>query len=156
MRTHTPIIALLATSVIAFAACSQKSDENVAHAQQREGDSTAADPNANGTAYGSTADPSVPADNTGVNKRDRNDATLTTGDQSQSAADLDLVKKVRQAIEADDTLSANGKNVKVITRDGMVTLRGPVKDENERKSIGDKATMIAGEGKVQNLLEVAR
>jgi osmotically-inducible protein OsmY len=146
MRTHTPIIALLATSVIAFAACSQKSEENIAHAQQREGDSTAA----------ATTDPSVPADNTGVNKRDRNDATLTTGDQSQSAADLDLVKKVRQAIEADDTLSANGKNVKVITRDGMVTLRGPVKDENERKAIGDKATMIAGEGKVQNLLEVAR
>jgi len=170
------LVVLLATSLVAFAACSQRSEESTAHAQQPNGDSSydtgasgtatgtangtmGTDTNANGTAYGSTGSTTnpeggTPADNTGVNKRDRNDANPTADDQSQSAADLDLAKRVRQSIEADDSLSANGKNVKVVTRDGMVTLRGPVKNEQERKSIEDKAAQIAGAGKVQNQLEV--
>jgi hypothetical protein len=164
MRTH--FVAVLATSLVALAGCSRSSEESTAHAQQPGGDSTydataaGTDMNATGTAYGAespTANPeggAVPADNTGVNERDRNDANLTPEDQSQSAADLDLVKRIRQSISADDSLSANAKNVKVITRDGMVTLRGPVKNEQERKSIEEKATLIAGAGKVSNLLEV--
>jgi len=159
------LVAVLATSVVAFTACSQKSEESTAHAQQPDTTAnsntpgSATDANANGTAYGSTTSTTNPeggaaADNTGVNKRDRNDANPTADDQSQSAADLDLAKRIRQSIEADDSLSANGKNVKVVTRDGMVTLRGPVKNEAERKSIEDKAAQIAGAGKVQNQLEV--
>ena len=100
-----------------------------------------------------TSPPPDPA-NTGVNKRDANDANPTADDQSQSSADLDLAKRIRQSIVADDSLSANGKNVKVVTRDGMVTLRGPVKNEQEKKSIEDKAAQIAGADKVSNQLEV--
>ena len=159
-----PFAAALAVSVIAFAGCSQRSEENTAHAEQPGSDSTASsvptDSNAAGTAYGSsstTTNPegaAVPADNTGVNKRDRNDANPTADDQSQTPADLDLAKRIRRSIEADDSLSANGKNVKVVTRGGMVTLRGPVKSEQERKSIEDKAAQIAGAGNVTNQLEV--
>ena len=167
MRMRTHLVAVLASSLVALAGCTQRSEESTAHAQQPGGDSTsdatatATDMNATGTAYGSTdttANPeggaAPPADNTGINTRDRNDASLTPEDQSNTSADLDLVKRIRQSIEADDTLSANAKNVKVITRDGMVTLRGPVKNEQERKSIEEKATLIAGAGKVTNLLEV--
>ena len=59
-------------------------------------------------------------------------------------------------VDSDDALSANGKNIKIIARDGKVTLRGPVKDANEKKAIGDKATMVAGPGNVDNQLEVLR
>jgi len=165
MRTRIPFAAALAVSVIALAGCSQKSEESTAHAQQpgsdtASGTSSTTDPNAAGTAYGSTSTTTnpeggaTPADNTGVNKRDANDANPTADDQSQSSADLDLAKRIRQSIVADDSLSANGKNVKVVTRDGMVTLRGPVKNEQEKKSIEDKAAQIAGADKVSNQLEV--
>ena len=54
----------------------------------------------------------VPADNSGRNERDRNDATKTAGDQSESEADRTISQNIRQAIVADDTVSTNGKNVK--------------------------------------------
>jgi hyperosmotically inducible periplasmic protein len=93
-------------------------------------------------------------DNTGRNVRDRGD-TLTSGDQSETEADRTLTQKIRQAVVGDDSLSMTAKNVKIITVDGVVTLRGPVKSEDERKKVAAKAEQIAGAGKVQNHLEVA-
>jgi hypothetical protein len=94
-------------------------------------------------------------DNTGRNVRDRGD-TVTSGDQSESKADLATTQKIRQAVVADDSLSTNAHNVKIITTsDGAVTLRGPVKSEEERKKIGAMAEQVAGTGRVQNQLEVA-
>lgn len=93
-------------------------------------------------------------DNTGRNVRDQGD-TLTSGDQSETKADITLTQKIRQAVMADDSLSMLAHNVKIITVNGVVTLRGPVKSEQERSSIAAKATQIAGAGKVQNHLEVA-
>jgi osmotically-inducible protein OsmY len=93
-------------------------------------------------------------DNTGRNARDRGD-TLTPGDQSETEADRTLTQKIRQAVVADDALSTTAQNVKIITINGMVTLRGPVKSDTERKEIVAKAEQIAGAGKVQNHLEVA-
>jgi hyperosmotically inducible periplasmic protein len=101
---------------------------------------------------GAAAD--VAPDNTGRNVRDRGD-TLTSGDQSESEADRTLTQKVRQAVVADDSLSTTAKNVKIITVNGVVTLRGPVKDDKERTRITTAATTIAGAGKVQNQLEIA-
>jgi hyperosmotically inducible periplasmic protein len=97
----------------------------------------------------------VPADNSGRNERDRNDATKTSGDQSESEADRTISQNVRQAVVADDSVSTNGKNVKIITIDGTVTLRGPVKTEQEKTNIGAKAQQVAGVTRVDNQLEIA-
>ena len=96
-----------------------------------------------------------PADNTGRNVRDRDDRTLTAGDQSEKKADRELSQKIRKAVVADDSLSTSAHNIKIITVDGVVTLRGPVKSAEERKAIGAKAVKIAGAGKVKNQLETA-
>jgi osmotically-inducible protein OsmY len=93
-------------------------------------------------------------DNTGRNVRDRGN-TVTSGDQSESKADLATTQKIRQAVVADDSLSTNAHNVKIITANGAVTLRGPVKSDDERKKIAAMAEQVAGAGRVQNYLEVA-
>lgn len=92
-------------------------------------------------------------DNTGRNVRDRGDQLPTSGDQSESERDRKLTQQIRQAIVADDSLSMTAHNVKVITIDGVVTLRGPVASTQERNAIGAKAVKIAGAGKVKNRLE---
>ena len=92
-------------------------------------------------------------DNTGRNVRDRDDQMPTSGDQSESEQDRKLTQQIRQAIVDDDSLSMTAHNVKIITQDGVVTLRGPVKNAQERNAIGAKAVKIAGAGKVQNKLE---
>ena len=97
----------------------------------------------------------VPADNSGTNVRDRNEGTKTSGNQSESEADRKISQNIRQAITADDSVSTNGKNVKIITVDGVVTLRGPVKSETEKTNIGAKAQQIAGVKNVENQLEIA-
>ena len=96
----------------------------------------------------------VAADNSGRNARDRDGATKTSGDQSENEADRALTQKIRQAITSDDVLSTNGQNVKIITSDGKVTLRGPVKSAKEKADIAAKATQIAGVKQVDNQLEV--
>jgi hyperosmotically inducible protein len=109
----------------------------------------AADPSTKGQAAESAPD------NTGRNVRDRG-ATRTSGDQSESKADLTTTQKIRQAVMADKSLSMTAHNVKIITADGVVTLRGPVKTEDERTKIGAKAAQLAGADKVENYLEVAK
>ena len=96
----------------------------------------------------------VAADNSSRNARDRDGATKTAGDQSENEADRALTQKIRQAITSDDGLSTNGQNVKIITSDGKVTLRGPVKSAKEKADIAAKATQIAGVKQVDNQLEV--
>ena len=95
-----------------------------------------------------------PANNTGRNVRDRDDATLTPEDQSEKKEDRELSQKIRSAVVDDDSLSMKAHNVKIITVDGRVTLRGPVENERERKLVAQKALEIAGAGKVNNQLEV--
>jgi hyperosmotically inducible protein len=96
----------------------------------------------------------VAPDNSGRNVRDRNDQTKTAEDQSESEADRAISQNIRQAITADDSLSTNGKNVKIITSDGVVTLRGPVKSDEEKSTIGAKAQQVAGVKNVDNQLEI--
>ena len=92
-------------------------------------------------------------DNTGVNKRDRNDETLTSGDQGNSREDIDLTRRIRRALTQNDQLSVAAKNVKIITANGKVTLRGPVKSEAEKEQISAAAQQIAG-ANLDNQLEV--
>ncbi len=102
---------------------------------------------------GSTGE-SVAPDNTGKNKRDRNDNEMTADEQGQSPADIDMTRNIRRAIMEDDSLSSYAKNIKIITKDGSVTLKGPVRSEQEKAAIEAKATGIAGAGKVKDQLEV--
>jgi len=105
-----------------------------------------------GTPEGATQ--TANADNTGVNTRDANGNTLTPADQSSAPADISTTQQIRKAIVADKSLSTNAHNIKIITKDGMVTLRGPVKDTREKTLIEQKAVEIAGQNHVQNELDI--
>jgi|GEM_PF-3321225 len=95
------------------------------------------------------------ANNSRLNVRDRNDATLTPGDQGSSAADRDITQKVRQSIvSGTNNYSLAARNVKIITVNGKVTLRGPVNTAEEKAGIAAIAINIAGAGNVDNQLEV--
>ena len=93
-------------------------------------------------------------DNTGRNVRDRGGATVTPGDQSESHADRTLTQQIRKAVVGDKSLSTMAKNIKIITVDGVVTLRGPVKNSQEKQAIEAKAQQIAGGNKIDNQLEI--
>jgi hyperosmotically inducible periplasmic protein len=111
-----------------------------------------------GTAYSTEGNPAPPAttapDNTGRNVRDRGGVTRTPADQSESEADRTVTQQIRRAVVSDDSLSTIAKNVKIITADGVVTLRGPVENPHEKEAIEAKARQFAGINKVDNQLEV--
>lgn len=96
----------------------------------------------------------VEADNTGRNVRDRSDVTKTPTDQAENEADRVITQTIRQNIVADSSLSTNAKNVKIITVDGTVTLRGPVKSEKEKADIVARAQQVAGVKRVDDQLEI--
>ena len=83
-------------------------------------------------------------DNTKVNKRDRNRSEPTADQQKGNVSDRDLTKRIRQSIMADKSLSTYAHNVKVISQNGTVTLKGPVKSEAEKSAIVSKAVSLAG------------
>src|ERR1700746_1303526 len=72
-------------------------------------------------------------DNTGVNKRDKNNATATADQQKNNVSDRETAQQIRKAITNDKSLSSYARNVKVVVQDGAVTLRGPVRSEEEKK-----------------------
>jgi osmotically-inducible protein OsmY len=94
------------------------------------------------------------ADNTGKNVRDRDDQTLTPGDQGNSESDREITRQIRRAITANDSLSTTAKNIKIITVDGKVTLRGPVKNAQEQAAIETATKGVTGVSSVDNQLEV--
>ena len=96
-----------------------------------------------------------PADNTGINKRDQSSSEPTADQQGQSKADIDLTQKIRRSIVNDKSLSVDARNVKIITINGFVTLKGPVASEQEKRSVEDKAVRLAGNDKVRSELDVA-
>jgi hyperosmotically inducible protein len=95
------------------------------------------------------------ADNTEKNERDRNPSALTPGDQGSSETDRTISQQIRQSVVKDDALSMTGKNVKIITVGGVVTLRGPVKTSSEKSTIAGIAQNVQGVKRVDNQLEVA-
>jgi len=101
------------------------------------------------------ADAQVQPDNTKVNKQDRNPGAVTAEKQNGSVSDRDLTAKIRKAIMAEKSLSTYAHNVKIVSQDGTVTLKGPVRSDAEVQTIIGKATEIAGSpSKVVNQLEV--
>jgi osmotically-inducible protein OsmY len=93
-------------------------------------------------------------DNTATNARDRSGETQTSGDQSNSSADLKITQAIRQALIKDGELSSTAKNIKIITANGQVTLRGPVKTAQEKSKIDQLARSAASGAKVENQLDV--
>jgi hyperosmotically inducible protein len=93
-----------------------------------------------------------PPDNTKQNKDQTNP---TADDQKMNPADRTITQKIRKALHDDGALSTYAHNIKIITQDGKVTLRGPVRSEDEKASIEAKAVAVAGVGNVTNQLEVA-
>ena len=98
-------------------------------------------------------DPQKPAaDNTKTNK----DQTPPTADQQKmNSSDRTITQKIRRSIHQDTSLSTYAHNIKVITQDGKVTLRGPVRSEDEKSNLQAKAVAVAGEENVTNQLEIA-
>jgi hyperosmotically inducible protein len=94
-------------------------------------------------------------DNTAVNKRDVAADTKTPLDQKENQADVNLTAKIRQRVLDEKDLSVDVRNAKIITADGKVTLRGPVSSSEERETLARIALEVAGEGNVDNQLEVA-
>ena len=94
------------------------------------------------------------ADNTEVNTRDRNANERTADQAKNNVSDRDIMQKIRQAVMADKSLSTYGHNVKIISENGKVTLKGPVHSDDERKSIVSKAVDVAGKDSVTDQLSV--
>ncbi len=112
----------------------------------------------NGTRNGSVTSPDstksgVDRDNSAMNKRDADRDTKTPLDQNENQSDINITAEIRKRV-VDTQMSVNAQNVKIITQDGNVTLRGPVKTAEEKKRIEDFARSVAGETKVQSQLEV--
>jgi len=93
-------------------------------------------------------------DNTVTNDRDRSGETKTSGDQSNSSADLKITQAIRQALMKDRELSTTAKNIKVITANGQVTLRGPVKSAQEKAKIDQIAKSAAGGAQIDDQLDI--
>ena len=104
---------------------------------------------ASGRAVGQDTQQPAP-DNTKTNKN----ATPTADPQKMNSADRDITKKIRMAIHEDKSMSMYAHNVKIITQNGKVTLKGPVHSEEEKANIAAKAADVAGDGNVDNQIEV--
>lgn len=122
-------------SALALAACKKTETENEPGTTQTTG-------------------ANVQGDNTKLNERDRSGTTMLPRDQSNSSEDIDVTARIRRSLVADGNLSMDAKNVKIITRDGSVVLRGTVKDESEKKAVQDHASRAQGVKNVENQLDV--
>ena len=102
-----------------------------------------------------SANAQTAADNTKVNERDRAKGAVTADQQKETDTDRNLVQKIRQSLVKDKSLSTYAHNVKVVSQGGQVTLKGPVRSEEEKRSVEAKATEIAGVGRVTNEISIA-
>lgn len=94
------------------------------------------------------------ADNTKVNQRDQSNSEPTADQQKDNRTDQDITRQIRQSIMADKALSTYAHNIKIITQNGQVTLKGPVRSEDEKQAVASKATAVAGDNKVTDDLSI--
>lgn len=88
------------------------------------------------------------------NSAQNNAHAKTADNQKEKTPDREITQRIRQSIMADKSLSTYAHNVKIITQDGQVTLKGPVQNQNEKEMIASKASDTAGAGNVINQLTV--
>lgn len=97
-----------------------------------------------------------PADNTKINQRDRNQNEPTADQQKENSSDRVLAQQVRRALVKDKSLSTYAHNIKVIAQNGVVTLKGPVRSDEEKQAIEAKAAEAAGgSDKIKSEIDVA-
>ncbi len=94
------------------------------------------------------------ADNTRINQRDNNPEAMTADKQGQTKSDLEITQEIRKAIIADESLTVYAHNVKIITTDGVVTLKGPVTSIEERQRVADIASNIAGMDRIHDEMDI--
>ena len=135
---------MLLVAGIALAGCTQTNAPSTAKVPSGTPSDTA------GSARNSPA-----PDNTAVNRRDAEADTKTPIDQNENQADVDVTAKIRRRVLDVQDLSINARNAKIITANGKVTLRGPVNSTAERDTLDRIAREVAGDGNVDNQLEVA-
>jgi hyperosmotically inducible periplasmic protein len=92
------------------------------------------------------------ADNT---KKNQDQTPPTADQQKMNTPDRTITQRIRKSIHQDQNLSTYAHNIKIITQGGKVTLRGPVKSDEEKAALEEKAVAVAGQGNVTNQLEVA-
>jgi hyperosmotically inducible protein len=102
-----------------------------------------------------SSDAPTKPDNSAVNKRDQNPDQATADQQKMNPTDRGITARIRKSVVSDKSLSTYAHNVKIISQDGTVTLKGPVRSEDEVKSIVAKAVEVTGSAdKVINQLSV--
>jgi osmotically-inducible protein OsmY len=101
-----------------------------------------------------SATQNAPADNTRMNQRDRNANEPTADQQKDNRSDRDITQQVRQSIMKDKSLSPYAHNVKIVTQNGQVTLKGPVRSDDEKRAVEAKAAEVAGQDKVTSELDI--
>lgn len=102
------------------------------------------------------ADQKVEPNNTAKNQHDRSGDTKTPGDQSNASADLQTTQAIRRGLMKDSNLSNNAKNIKVVTANGQVTLRGPVNSAQEKTTVEQIARSAATGAQVIDQLEIIK
>ncbi len=107
-------------------------------------------------AFAAEDDKPKAADNTAINKRDKEQGELTADQQKQNKSDLETTAKIRRAVVKDETLSTNAHNVKIITVNGTVTLKGPVKSDAEKATVEKLAKDVAGEKNVIDQIDIVQ
>ena len=95
-----------------------------------------------------------PADNTKTNQRDRSKTEPTADQAKNGASDRETMQKIRKSLMEDKSLSTYAHNVKIIAQDGKVTIKGPVRSEEEKRTVAEKATAIAGSGNVTDEITI--
>lgn len=93
-------------------------------------------------------------DNSATNKGDRNAGAITADQQPNNKSDLETSREIRRAITGDKSLSTYAHNIKIVTQQGKVTLRGPVRTETEKETVQAKATAVAGADNVTSEVTV--
>ena len=100
-------------------------------------------------------DQATPPSSAAPDNSARNKAQSKTADnQNENTSDRTITQKIRRAITADSSLSTYAHNVKIVTQDGQVTLKGPVRSEDEKQMIASKAAEVVGADKITNQLTV--
>jgi len=98
----------------------------------------------------------VKNDDTGVNRLDLVANELTSEQQSPAKTDVQITRQIRQGIIADKKLSIYAHNVKIITGEGRVTLRGPVRSWAEESKVVKVAQSVAGPYRVIDKLQISQ
>ena len=107
------------------------------------------------TSRAEPAIPRYPTDATRQHQNNQNQTNPSADQQKMNPADRAITQKIRKAIHDDTSLSTYAHNIKIITQDGKVTLRGPVRSEDEKNNLQAKAVAVAGEENVTNRTEIA-